>query len=213
MNYPWLQNPKPAPEDINYYVNFVLNAVLGRTAAADSLMRQYGPAIERVAASLRRSGPKPKGPLFRGILLEPPVPAQLTPDQQLTFISWSEQLSVACWFADPTSIMSGYALELKPKLQGFIITEPAPPAPVLFYYKWAKSFEIGGRRFDLSRLALIHPDMGADGHSQIEWALRTQFEVITANVHRPLRVQPKSAFNCPSTAELDRRLTWPGVFQ
>lgn len=213
MTYLWERVPNPHQNpsgDINYYISFVLYAVLGRMAEADTIMRKYGPAVRRVAKAMK---PKPSGPVYRGLLLEPPVPVQLPPDPRLTFISWSEQLMVACWFADPKSIMSGYVMEMKPMMEGYIASEPKPPAEVLFYYKWAKDFELAGRRVDLARLALMHPDMGKEGYSQIEWALNTQFEVITANVNRPLHVQPKHRFKCPNTGYLDRALTWPGAFQ
>lgn len=217
MTFFW-QNalPNPAPneaQDYNIYINFVLYSVLGKTAVADEMMRRYGDGIRRVAARLRMKRPVPKRRLYRGILVEPSKVngGKIRPDPKLKFISWSEDLEVACWFADPDSAMSAFMQTIRPGVEGFIVTTEQAPAPVLFYYEWARGFELAGHQVDLAKLALVHPDMGADGYSQIRWALNTQREVITENIDKSFEAAPMDSFECPRTGVLDATLTWPGA--
>lgn len=215
MTFFWQRLPNTAPsrDDYNYYINFVLYAVLGRMAESDALMRLYGDGVRRVAARLRTQRAVPKRPLYRGVLLGlgDVIDGQLKPDPRLRFISWTEDLDVACWFADPDSVMSAFMRSFRPNTQGFIVSADQPPAPVLFYYEWARGFDLAGRRVDLAKLALPHPDMGEEGYSQIRWALDTQREVITENTDKVFDVAPVDDYECPSTRALDDALTWPGA--
>jgi hypothetical protein len=184
-------------DDFNRYVNFVLYAVLGRMAEADGMMRRYSASIERVAARFAERFPVAPAPIYRGMLLDPSEPLQLDP--RLTFLSWSEDRDVACWFASPDSVISAPLTMCKPTLRGALLTLPEPHR-VLFHHTWGRGW---------ARLALAHPHMGCDGARQIAWSLRTQREVITAPFELPAAEWDPAS---PPVAELDRRLTPPWMY-
>ena len=100
---------------IDLYVNFVLHAILGRLAEADTLMRLAGPQIRTVADNLSRARLIETKPLYRGLLLDPDLPFMTDP--KLTFLSWSEDRDVAVWFACPRSVVSEPLMQQNPKLR------------------------------------------------------------------------------------------------
>lgn len=153
--------------DVSLYLNFVLHAVLGRLAEADWIMRDHGAAVRRVAAALLARYPFAVKPLHRGLAFDGPF----DPEGRY-FTSWSESQDVATWFADPRSVMNEYLREAKPASIGYTLTMTKPENKVLFHHSWAKLE-------NFPALALMHPEMGADGARQIAWNLHTQAEVIT----------------------------------
>lgn len=199
-------------ELINHYVTFVLYAVLGRMAEADSLMRAHGNKIRQYAEYLRRTRPVRPQRLFRGVLVDPTAVEDgfIDPDSQLTFISWSEDRDVACWFADTQSIISSFVKGRRPRVRGYIVIATESKAPtVLFHWSWASDFNLGDKSVQLAQLALLHPQLGRDAFVQIDWSLRTQHEVITENSDDPMPATPVESIGCPTTGELDRRLAPP----
>jgi hypothetical protein len=190
-------------DDVNLYINWALNAVYGRLADADAIMRVASDAIVRVAAVLRKRIPIAAAPLYRGMLLDPTRP----PDNaSYTFVSWSEDVDVARWFGHPDAYISEPFREMFPEARGYVFTLDAGArsrATVLFHYSWAKAFD------GLSRLALVHPFMGAEGERQIEWSLRTQREVITAPLPTLPAALPVDDVPGALITELDRRLAPP----
>lgn len=190
----------PEKHDVNCYINFALYAVLGRLAEADSLMREEGHRIRRVAAFLAGKRPVRRVPLYRGMLVDPSSP--VARDARYTFVSWSEDRDVACWFAATDSVISEPLVAAKPHLRG-VVLELAAPRSVIFHHSWA--FE-----WPIASMAAMHPHMGYEGARQIEWSLRTQREVITAPIDLPPAVDV-ATIERPPTAELDRRLCPPWV--
>jgi hypothetical protein len=191
-------------DDINLYINFVLNAILGKLAEADAIMRLKPGAIEGVAAFLVHKYPIERKPLYRGVLLDPQKPYELDP--RLTFMSWSEDHDVAAWFASPTSIISEDAFENNPRLHGFMITLESHKQceRVLWHHSWSPLFHDPS----LDQLALIHPFMGIEGQRQVAWSLRTQREVITAPVFRA-----PEAFYASNVDELDLKFAPPWIIE
>jgi hypothetical protein len=164
----------------NFYINFVLYAVLGRLDAADAILRMAPDAIRDVATFLARKFPITARPIYRGMLLDPMRPYTL--DAGFPFISWSEDRDVAAWFADLRSSISEPFALVYPGARGYLAELSAPCSQVLFHHSWAtRAFD------DLPSLALRHPDMGPSGVRQIAWALRTQQEVITL----PCEMKPR----------------------
>lgn len=188
--------------DLDFYVNFVMHAILGRLAEADQIARVCGEPLRRISTRLAKLYPIPTVSLYRGILLDPDQPFDL--DAAITFLSWSEDPDVARWFACPRSVVSEPLASQNAKLQGFLIRVASPPAHVLFHHAWAKAFG------DLASLALAHPRMGEEGRRQIAWSLDTQREIITepADDLRPERALELDA--CALEA-LERRLAPPWV--
>lgn len=192
--------------DRNAYLNFVLYAVLGRMAEADEVMRRHSDAIESVARFLAKQRPIAPAPVYRGMLVDPAVP--LVVDHRYTFVSWSEDVDVACWFGSADSIISAPLAASNPRLRGVVLTMPAPRR-VLFHHSWSDEDGRGaGAGAGWSRLALLHPHMGPDGARQIAWSLRTQREVITAPVELP-EPTPTGIVRTKSVADLDAQFA-PG---
>lgn len=188
---------------LDLYLNFALNAVLGRMAEADALMREFGPAIRDVAGAFNARQPSMPASLHRGVLLDPELP--LKTDPRYTFVSWSTDRDVARWFAQPQSIISTPLAESNPRLRGFVVTLDARPR-VLFHHAWAGFLP-------LPMLARMHPAMGDDASLQIAWSLRTQHEVITEAPNEwpaPARIEDVDG---PSHVELDRRLSPPWLWE
>lgn len=179
---------------VNLWINFVLNAVLGRLAEADEMMRRFRPAIRSVAVALCARHPFPRKPLHRGILVE----GAFDPATR-EFVSWSEDADVAEWFADPRSMMNEYVMEHRPSSVGYLLTSTGRER-VLFHYSWA-------RLQDLPALARMHPEMGVEGARQMAWSLQTQREVIT----EPPREWPPLRPFAPERGHLDDRFAPPWI--
>lgn len=187
-------------DDINLYVNFALHAVYGKLGAADMIMRFAGDAVRRVADEIAAECSIDPAPIYRGILIDPALP--FPDDPKPTFLSWSEDRDVALWFACPRSVVSEPLAQMNPALRGHVAELPAPRSRVLFHHSWASA--LGG----LACFALIHPRMGVEGKRQIEWALRTQREVITEPV-ADLAPQLVADLDSAALEALERRLSPP----
>jgi len=183
-------------EDVSLYLNFALYAILGSLREADALMRVEGTAIRSFAEHLTKERPFEPKALYRGMLLDPAQPFRT--DHKLTFLSWSEDHSVAEWFACRHTVISEVVVQHFPAVRGHIITLPAPQR-VLFHHSWGEG---------LASLALIHPFMGEEGARQIAWSLKTQSEVITENIPG---LEPKLVADLDEStfARLEKRLTPP----
>jgi hypothetical protein len=193
----------------NGYVNWALYAILGRMAEADGIMEEYGPDIYEVVRHFQRRRAPTIRPLYRGVLVEAEhvVDGKLLPDDRVTFVSFSEERDVACWFADPESFVSGFVKQQRPRVQGFVIEHRPKLEDILFHYSWGLAFPLpDGRKVSLTIFAQMHPDIDI---RQFDWNLRTQKEVILKPIRQPLVVRPKSAWQCPPAAELDARLLPP----
>src|SRR5579884_515040 len=158
----------------NGYVNWALYAILGRMGEADGIMQEYGSDIREVVRQLQRRHAPMMRTIYRGVLVEPEelVDGKLPPDPRLTFVSFSEDRDVACWFADPESFVSGFVKQQRPRVQGFVIEHKPKLEDILFHYSWGLAFPLpDGRKEPLSVFAQMHPDIDV---RQFDWNLRTQ---------------------------------------
>jgi hypothetical protein len=196
------------PDEYNYYVNWAMKAVLGRLSEADALMREHGKPIRSMAKKLVKRFGVPKRPIYRGVVLDPgEAPGGLLPANDYTFVSWSEDRDVACWFADRDSVISGFVRMIRPQISGWIAESWPDPKRVLFHWSWAPKFPAphGEVTIPLWKLSQLHPDMIP---AQVEWAMKSQREVILRQDGKPIKVRPFADMKCPPTAELDGRLTF-----
>lgn len=184
-------------EDSNAYITFVLYAVYGKMAEADEMMRRFADGIRRVARVFEQRMPVPLTALYRGMLVDPTIP--LTTDQRYTFVSWSEDVDVACWFGSTESIISAPLAAHDSRLRG-VVLQLARPERVLFHHSWAKGWE---------QFALQHPHMGSEGARQINWSLRTQRETITETLDELPPPIPVECVRRLSVSELDARFAPP----
>lgn len=173
--------------DVDIYINFVLYAIYGKLSEADALMRTHGASVRRVARMISETIPIKSKQIYRGALLDPAK--EIKSHATYTFLSWSEDLDVARWFASTRSVISEHAIAARPELRGYLFTQSTANVRVLFHHSWANLTALFGT--PLESLALRHPLMGLDGYHQIGWALRTQREVITEPVDKlvPLAVE------------------------
>ena len=207
--------PKPSPTDWNVWITWVLYAVTGNLAAADSIMVQHGDSVRRVAKALSKLMPVPQRTLWRGLLLEAHevVDGYVQPRVEHQFLSFSEDRDVACWFADRQSVMSGVVAQLRPQTTGWLTELKPPHKDVLFHWSWAPRFPVAGQVGPLWALARMHPDLSRVA-DQTEKAMRGQKEVILdSRGAKALKVVPHESAGCPPTAALDQRFTWRGALR
>lgn len=202
-----MENPSPA--SINLYINWVLYAVLGRTAEADNLLRKHRAQVYAMARWLeKRRRPKVRE-LFRGVLLEPREVRDglVYPDPRLTFLSFTEDFDVACWFADPASIISGHVRDLRPGVEGWILKHRPQRSEILWHYSWDE-IPVDGRSIPLVAAGAHHPHV-MEELSQLAWNIQTQREVILKPLPEGTPVTAYELEACPDTEDLDRRLAHP----
>jgi hypothetical protein len=180
-------------------------------AEADALMRDHGPGIRRMARWLMAERPVRIGALYRGLLIEPSQVDRhwLEHEPARTFTSWSEDKEVACWFADPQSIISDFVRFQRPNVRGYLSKGKGNRDRVLWHHDWVDIPVGGGRTLNLAVAAGMHP--GID-HGQFLWNIQTQSEVIVDAPKRPgtkIAVEPIEKEKCGDIEELDARLTYP----
>jgi hypothetical protein len=212
---PWVgMNPGPAPEDWNYYINFVLYAVVGHMGPADNLMRQHGPGIRRVAEHLRQTQPWTPSKLYRGLLLDPALvkkgKVKRERDPARTFLSFSEKEDVACWFADPRSIVSGFVAHQKPGARSYLATSKGGAKArgrMLWTHAWQTLVLPGGRSLPLLAAANAHPEIDS---GQFWWNMTTQSEVVLEPAASDsFKVKKLDLDDCPDVDELDATYAYP----
>lgn len=204
--------PMPSDDDLNHWLNFVLYAVVGRMNEADQLMRSYGPGIERTAKWMMQQRPVRLPPLWRGVLLEPGEVVGghwMVHQPERTFISYSEDRDVACWFADPRSVISRFVAARRPGVRGYVSGGKIDRDKVLWHHQWREVPLPGLPPINLLRAGAMHPDI--DPH-QLAWNIQTQSEVIVSAPKRretKFHVDPVSKIECGEIEELDARYTYP----
>jgi len=131
------------------YCTWVVLAIQGLMRDADQLLKQYQEEIYLEALKLSRKFPVRPKPVYRGILLEPKDNGNENyvyhVDYGVKFISFTQNLEVACWFASTDSYMAHMVMLQKPKSAGFIIEHTPEPEDILFDWKWHK--DIGFKKF------------------------------------------------------------------
>lgn len=202
---------EPSNNDVNAYLQWVLFAVYGMLGYADGMIREHGDSIRRVAAWLRATMPVKPGTVYRGLLLDPSLlrasDGLVDVDPNYTFLSYTEDKNVACWFADRESTISKSVADRYADASGYIAKRRPRQADILFHYSWGLGFPLAGRRIPLWVIATQDPRMDP---RQIEQWLKTQQEVILEPVTKPYAVTPFED-ECPDDPtvleDLDRRLT------
>ncbi len=191
-------------ENLNYWINWAILAVYGKMAAADHIMRQHGAQIGQGATELMLKIPIDIDnlELYRGMVINDKfIQAGMLPHMDSnTFMSFTEELSVACYFGNPQSDISKYLAIQDPNAKGYIATHhPRREGEILFHYWWAQELK-------LYKMAAMHPHI--EDPMQFRWYVNTQFEVITKPVEQ-LAVKPIEEFNCLSVEQLNEMYTPP----
>jgi hypothetical protein len=202
--------------DLNVYVTFVMNVVVGYMDQADALMRQEGARVRKMARYFSRKVPPDTGPLYRGWLVEPErvSGSWVEPDYDYQFMSFTSEYDVACLFADPRSAMSSFVAAHRPTARGFVMEYADPDqGDVLWTYKWEPM------PFDKGRLisvpALIGSKPGFEQQAQIvQQNIANQREVVMLPIQRDAEatMTPIERADCPPTEELERTYGGGGYF-
>jgi hypothetical protein len=193
----------------DYYINFIVLAVTGRTGEADTIMQRFPKPIADCARELTAHFKAPYGPTYRGILVEDDrLKGGILPhESDRTFLSWSENLEVAAWFANRDAIVSQVVVCIRPNVRGYItiLNEPEPDT-VLWRHSWGPLLEaLTG--VPLLKAALMHPQVD---HRQFLWNLTTQKEVITAPLGE-LKFVPVEEFDPLPLEQLEEQFCYPEV--
>lgn len=149
-------------------------AIFGRLREADAVASSHESTIRHVASRLRATCPFAARPLWRGLLLDGPPRTGVDPaDYPIGSWSFSEDRGCALWFASPSASVAEVVVALRPRSRGYLVRVDDPAAvgsEVLFHHSWAGPLEL----VKCARHAR-HPLIDAE---QLEWALRTQSEVV-----------------------------------
>jgi hypothetical protein len=198
----------PNPKAYSLYINWIIYAILGKPQEADGLMREYGPSIRSVAKHFQKTRRPQDALLYRGLLLNPEESADRTIEQDphLTYVSFSEDRDVACWFADTGSVMSSFVKQQRPDVEGWIMEYRPRLSDILFHHSWNPIPLPGGGSLYLEDAAARHPDIQED---QVAWNLQTQSEVITKPLRAGTPIEAHELSNCPPTDWMDDKFTFP----
>lgn len=193
----------PAAEDVNYFLNWSLYSIIGELNKADNLYAAHGKHVRNMAKHLQENlGPFEPTPIYRGIFINPKYvkKSRIKLEKHRTFMSFSEDPDVACWFGYPGSNMNNFLRMQDANRKGYISEYIAKPAEILFSWQWAEDI-------NLLQCAAIHPEMDVD---TIEWYLNTQQEVIIKPVDM-LKVIPIDDYDCTDVEELNIKFSPTGL--
>jgi DNA repair protein RadC len=207
------------PREFNIYATWCLYTILGRMAEADGIVQQYQREVYAAAQEMTRRFPVKLVPLYRGVLVEPELieRGKLPPDPQLTFVSFSEDLQVACYFGKTDTMISGFVKEQRPGVEGYILEyKPSKPSEILFHHSWGSRLPMpsGGKRETVRMVSLVdiarmHPHFANPAAlHQIDWNVKTQKEVIL-KPGPSLPAKPVGDYGCDATTKLDERFVPP----
>jgi hypothetical protein len=143
--------------------------------------------------------------------LEPPVnPKISTAYQKNSFVSFSEDFEVGCWFARPDTLISQEYLKKYPKkVTGWVATyTPKNALEFLFHWKWEDYLNQDyPNLFEVAENLAVQNGMDpADWIQQIHWNLKTQKEVMLHPGPELVLVAVDSA-GCPVAPILDKKFT------
>lgn len=187
---------------LNLWINWAVYAIYGKMANADAIMKQHRAKIHAAARDLMAYAPIEPVEVYRGIVLNEKhtrngvLPSAGYP---VTFISFSENPQVACFFGRTDTEMSAFLLKQDPHVKGYIATHLPRRGEVLFHHHWVDVVP-------LIRAASMHPHI-EDIH-QFAWYVKTQEEVILKPLPQ-VSIKPVEDFDCCSAEELNEMFTPP----
>lgn len=123
----------------------------------------------------------------------------------MRFVSHSEDLGCAQWFATPEAAVSGFVAELHPNVRGYVVRLERPSSTVLWHHKWQACRMQGGMSIPLVQAALQHPHI-APFADQFHFNARTQSEVILEPSSERLKIVPVEEVDVKA---LDRKFCHP----
>jgi len=199
---------RPSLKASENYKIFIALAVVGKQKEADAWLHSNKRHIERVARYLRSEMPVNPQKVYRGILLPAGEKKFKVAGkyQQQEYVSFTENLDVACWFARKESLI---APDLNYEVDGYIIEYQPENKEILFHHSWLdpKSGQVGdlpGRI--VYDLLLLTDSSSGQAIAELYWNLRTQEEVIARPPSQELEIINLNDYNCPPAEQLDKQL-------
>lgn len=168
-------------KNFNYYLNWVLLALMGRTVESDAIYKEYEKNIDKFASHIMTLYPPKFKTIYRGILLEPKEihNEKVKPLNHIKSISFTEDLDIALDFANPGSWMSKFVLSMRPESKGYIIEQEPDATTILFHHGWYDKLPLD---YGFSRL-------GMSSQEEVPLAIK-QKEVIVKNTGAIYEVTP-----------------------
>jgi hypothetical protein len=197
-------------DEVFTYAAFVQYFVLGRMNVSDRLYQQKGAVIERVAAFLRDRSPPKRTPLYRGWMAEPEkiVQGQILTEHQIP-LSFTRDRDVACFFADPKSMISDFIAQMRPRARGYVMTLTGwSPSDVLWSYEWDGKIPSNFDAYmgmDLTAFGI--GGISSQDNRAVGSNLKTQKELIMKPLSSAAKTTlvPLADAGCPPTRDLNAR--------
>jgi len=189
------------------YFVWVVLGVTGKMAEADDLYRAQKAAIDAKVRDFQRQQRGPLPTVYRGVLLEPHEIRSGEIDfayGPISFVSFTEDRDLACWFADGASVMSSFVVSEKPGVKGYVLEIEPDPRDVLFRATWVSLEDFRG-----AIATLMTRGFSSEQARQFVHNLETQSEIWMKPLARRTPVMAHEAADCPSTEELDERYLAP----
>lgn len=187
------------------YKFWAVCAIQGYIDIADKLLMQYQNEIYSFANALQRNLPSSPKKLYRGIILDPKnrdSSGVMTSKVNAGFISFSENLDIASWFASTDSHMAEMVLVNIPKGKGFIITHHPTRGEVLFHHKWYHLLKL---KNELAAIEKSLEQMGLEPDlTQFIHNVTSQEEVILKPITKKFNLIPKEELSDKTGEELDK---------
>lgn len=213
-------------QEFKEYCLFISLAITGFSREADAMINDKDgkKSILSVAKSLS-DGLKESGVqlprLYRGIIVEQNSlePGGLTRDMKQPFLSFSEDIDVACYFASSKSFLSEVVVSQLRKPAGYIASYDPEFSDIIFCYRYmsfiGEIIKLSGMApsaniFFQEMFARISPlNKDPSMFNQFAWNLQSQKEFILKNRNSKYKYRPIKKFNCKPQQQLDEKLHHP----
>ena len=123
----------------------------------------------------------------------------------MLFVSHSEDLECAQWFATPEAAVSGFVTKMHPDVRGYVVRLDEAPSRVLWHHSWMTARMLDGFSVSLVEAAIRHPDI-RPFYDQFQWNAKNQSEVILEPSSERLKVDPVEEIDVKA---LDRKFCHP----
>jgi hypothetical protein len=201
---------RPSVKAFSDYKLFVALATLGKQKDADYVIRNARANIQKVARYLRQTLPLTPKLLYRGLLIQPDKVTERRISgtfEGAEYISFSEDIDVACYFASPDAYIAETRMTEIPGAVGWIAEYMPELTDILFHYSWAEYLNTKAPGPSIYQIYFNLEGTTEETKqevTQIYWNLKTQKEVM-CRTGIPLEVAEMEGYNCPDAQTLDNR--------
>lgn len=203
---------KTKKED-HIYMLFVVMGIQGLMKEADMFYQQFKAVIDDRAASYRKKLPTPLGTLYRGLIVDPKIAEKgfHKDNYDVSFISFSREVDVACMFAHTDGFMGAMMMQFKPGAKGYIAEYQPKKDEILFHHSWYYKLPFTQNLDNINRQLIangIFTDL-----KQFVWNIKTQKEVMIYPTTETLHASPVEQYCKKSVQEIEKKYLWPDVYK